>query len=207
MKRWTVIVSTGLLAGALGLAGCGAADSAGSAAVQGAQETAVEVSEALDAEGMALVAMGYDEGTVATGSVTAEGADASDGTDGAAPEGATTPDPKASDGQKRGRPHRARVLLRKNTLHGDVVVQGKDGNKTVTVQRGTVVSIDGTSVTVKSSDGFTQTWTFAEKLRVVQLKKGKVEVGTVKAGAEIGVAGHRAGDKATARLIVLPKAG
>jgi hypothetical protein len=82
----------------------------------------------------------------------------------------------------------AAKFLRKNTLHGEVTVQGKDGVRTVVVQRGTVTAVDAKSVSVKSSDGFTLTWTFGEKLRVVQDKK-KAEPTAIKQGAEIGVVG------------------
>lgn len=46
-------------------------------------------------------------------------------------------------------------------LHGEVVVQKADGSGTETllVQRGTVTAKDGSTVTVKSTDGFTVVWT------------------------------------------------
>ena len=87
-------------------------------------------------------------------------------------------------------------------LHGEVAVQGKDGVRTIVVQRGTVTAADGKTVSVKSSDGFAQTWTLGDKLRVVQDKK-KVAVDAVKTGATIGVAGRKDGDAAVARLIVI----
>ena len=45
-------------------------------------------------------------------------------------------------------------------LHGELVVPGADGTgtRTVLVQRGTVTARTGTSVTVRSTDGFTVTW-------------------------------------------------
>jgi len=95
-----------------------------------------------------------------------------------------------------------RRYLRKNTLHGEVAVQGKDGVRTIVVQRGTVTAADAKSVSVKSSDGFTQTWTLGDKVKVVQDKK-KVAADAVKAGTQVGVAGRKEGDAAVARLIVL----
>ncbi|MFD0823909.1 hypothetical protein ACFQ0D_37575, partial [Micromonospora zhanjiangensis] len=100
--------------------------------------------------------------------------------------------------------HQARVLLRKNTLHGEVVVQTKDGTKTVAVQRGTVTAIDDKSMTVKSTDGFTMTWTFGPELKVVE-KRTTIQPGDVKVGTELGVAGTKDGDKGVARLVVVPK--
>jgi hypothetical protein len=47
-------------------------------------------------------------------------------------------------------------------LHGDVVVQGPDGKPvTVAVQRGTVTSVGGGRLVVRSSDGFVETWNTA----------------------------------------------
>jgi hypothetical protein len=57
-------------------------------------------------------------------------------------------------------------------------------------------------VSVKSSDGFTQTWTLGDKLRVVQDKK-TVEATAIKTGAEIGVAGAKDGDTSVARLVAI----
>ncbi|GAA3916623.1 hypothetical protein Aau02nite_09310 [Amorphoplanes auranticolor] len=112
------------------------------------------------------------------------------------------PAPSASAGDKAGKHPGARKYLRKNTLHGEMTVQGKDGVKTVVVQRGTVTAVDATTVSVKSADGFAQTWTYGDKLRVVQDKK-KVEAGAIKSGAEIGLAGAKDGDKSVARLVVI----
>jgi hypothetical protein len=51
-------------------------------------------------------------------------------------------------------------------LHGDVVVEGKDGKPVeVAVQRGTVTSVSGGTLVVRSSDGFEQTWTTSSDTR------------------------------------------
>jgi hypothetical protein len=86
--------------------------------------------------------------------------------------------------------------LRRNTLHGEIVVQGKDGPRTIVVQRGTVTATDEKTISVKSIDGFTQTWTRGEKITVR---------GEVKTGAEVGVAGREDGGQAVARLVVVKK--
>ena len=112
------------------------------------------------------------------------------------------PAPSASAGDK-GRKHPGvRRFLRKNTLHGEMTVQGRDGVRTVVVQRGTVTAADATAVSVKSTDGFTQTWTLGDKLRVVQDKKA-VDAAAIKQGAEIGIAGAKDGDKNVARLVAI----
>jgi hypothetical protein len=94
-------------------------------------------------------------------------------------------------------------MLRRNTLHGEVVVQTKDGVRTVDVQRGTVTAIDAKTVTVKSADGFTLTWTFGNPLHVVEHRTA-VQPSAVKVGTEIGLAGVKDGGVTTARLIVIP---
>ncbi|HEX6498553.1 MAG TPA: hypothetical protein VF054_05920 [Micromonosporaceae bacterium] len=98
---------------------------------------------------------------------------------------------------------RDRVLMRRNMLHGEAVVKTKDGDKTVEVQRGTVTAIDDRTVTVKSSDGFTMTWTFGSPIRVVE-HRTTVQPSSVKVGEEIGVAGTKDGDTNTAKLILIP---
>lgn len=96
-----------------------------------------------------------------------------------------------------------RKYLRKNTLHGEVAIQTRDnGVKTVVVQRGSVTAVTAGGVSVKSSDGFALTWTFGDKLRVVQDRK-TVEIAALKTGAEIGIAGVKDGDAAVARLIAI----
>lgn len=101
-------------------------------------------------------------------------------------------------------PRRAlRKYLRKNTLHGEVAIQTRnDGVKTIVVQRGSVTAVTSTGISVKSTDGFALTWTFDDKLRVVQDKK-KVETSALKTGEEIGIAGVKDGDASAARLIAV----
>jgi hypothetical protein len=91
-----------------------------------------------------------------------------------------------------------RKYLRGNTLHGEIVVQTKDdGPRTVVVQRGSVTEVSADAVTVKSTDGFTLTWAFGAKLRVVQDRR-TVETSALKTGQEIGVAGIKADGATTA---------
>jgi len=115
---------------------------------------------------------------------------------------AAAPAPSASAAARDHHRGRGRQYLRKNTLHGEVTVQGKDGVKTIVVQRGSVTAVTATSVSVKSTDGFTATWTFGDKLKIVQDKKA-VAVSAVKTGAEIGVAGTKDGSADKARLIAI----
>ncbi|MEU1687448.1 hypothetical protein [Micromonospora sp. NPDC005707] len=185
-----------LAAAALGLAGCGPAQ----VAQDSAKETAVEVAAALGADGQALAALGVDAGDLDVDPVAAPAPSAS----GAPGEQAGPQGKRGERAQEWRKRHRARVLLRKNTLHGEVVVQTKDGGtKTVAVQRGQVTAIDAKSMTVKSTDGFSMTWTFDEKLRVVE-RRTTVQSSDIKVGTTVGVAGAKDGDNGVARLIVVP---
>ncbi|MER7267404.1 hypothetical protein ABT344_03685 [Micromonospora carbonacea] len=198
-----VVAATSLLAAvALGVTGCGPAQVAQDAS----REVAVDVSAALGAEGQALAALGFDPGDLDLMAAPAPA--------GADPNQSGSPAPASGEpGAKERRGERAqewrkrrqaRVLLRKkNTLHGEVVVGTKDGGtRTVAVQRGEVTAIDGDSMTVKSTDGFTMTWTFGDDLRVVERRK-TIQPEAVRVGATVGVAGAKDGDAAKARLVLL----
>ena len=143
---------------------------------------------ALSPEGQALAAMGYEEADLR-----------------AAPADPTPSPSTSADARANGHRKRAltRVMLRRNTLHGEVTVQTKDGVQTVEVQRGAVTAIDDRTMTVKSTDGFTLTWTFGNPVRVVE-HRTTVQPSAVVVGAQVGVAGVRSGNTFTARLIVIP---
>ncbi|MGC4777961.1 hypothetical protein [Micromonospora chalcea] len=190
MARQRIVTgATALLAAAaLGLAWCGASR-------PGAEpDRAVEVSAALGVEGQALAALGLDAGDLDVEPVAAP---ASTGTPQAGPDGKG----ERAEGNKR---HRARVLLRRNTLHGEAVVRTRDGGtRTVAVQRGEVTAIDERSMTVKSTDGFTATWTFGDKLRVVE-RRTAIRSNDIKIGTTVAVAGAKDGGGNVARLVVVP---
>jgi hypothetical protein len=118
---------------------------------------------------------------------------------------ATDPQPGPSaQADKRDRHPRLRYAFRHNTLHGEAVVKTDEGTKTVVVQRGTVTAVDASSVTVKSSDGFTLTWKIGDPHRVI-VDRAKADVSAITTGVEIGVAGAKDGDTPVARLLVVPK--
>jgi hypothetical protein len=184
MSRRSAALAALALAGAglLGLTACQAASPASSDV---SPEIAYELA-ALDADEQAVAALGFDPVEVALAA-------------------APAPSASASPGARRGERHRrplARELLRGRVLHAEAVVQTKEGIRTVVSQRGSVTEVDGDSVTVKSADGFTLTWTYAENLRVVEHRR-TVQPSAVAVGAEVGVAGAKDGDRAAARLIVL----
>ena len=114
-------------------------------------------------------------------------------------------DTKPADGQRqRPRHPRLRFAFTHRTLHAEAVVKTDEGTKTVVVQRGTVTAVDASSVTVKSTDGFTLTWTLGNPVHVVA-NMAKADMGAVAVGTEVGVAGAKDGGTTTARLIVVPK--
>ncbi|SBT52927.1 hypothetical protein [Micromonospora narathiwatensis] len=195
MARQGIVTGvTALLAAtALGLAGCGPAPRAEDTA----KESAVEVAAAMGADGQALAALGLDAADLDVEPVAAPAPSAS-------ADAQTGPDQQGDRAQDWRKRHRARVLLRQNTLHGEVVVQTRDGGtKTVVVQRGQVTAVDDREMTVKSTDGFTMTWTFDDKLRVVERRR-TVRSSDIRAGTTVGVAGAKDGDNGVARLIVVP---
>ncbi|GIE33044.1 hypothetical protein Ait01nite_060890 [Actinoplanes italicus] len=101
------------------------------------------------------------------------------------------------------RPRAVRKLLRKNTLHGEVVVRNREGqDSTIVVQRGDVTAADDKGFTVRSADGFELTWTYGEKARVVDNRE-KAGRDAVRTGVKIGVGGVRDGSATTARLIIV----
>ncbi|WP_433530486.1 hypothetical protein ACQPYA_30815 [Micromonospora sp. CA-263727] len=190
-RRGFVTAGTALLvAVAMGAAGCGVAQPAQDAAPQ----AAVEVVAAMGAEGQALAALGFDPADLDTEAETPAPAESSAGE-------RKTREERVEERRKR---HAARVLLRENTLHGEAVVQTRDGGtKTVAVQRGEVTAIDGDTMTVKSADGFTMTWSFGDDLRVIERRR-TIQSTDIKVGTNLGVAGAKTGDTSTARLVVVP---
>jgi len=162
----------------------------------------------LSPEASALSSLGFATGdlTLASGE---DGSTAQAGDGGIAPAGDPAPAASASAGGKGGAHQRrwARLTIRRalarNVEHGEVVVDTKQGAKTIDVQRGTVTAITATTITVKSTDGFTLTWTFGSPIHVVE-HRTSVQPGEVKTGATVGVAGLRSGDVVTAKLIVIP---
>jgi hypothetical protein len=166
--------------GLLGLTACDAAQPLSDGPAVDA--AALDLAASLGVEEQALAALGFAPAELA-----------------AQAEPSASPDADKRDRRDR-RPLR-RELLRGRVLHAEAVVQTKEGVKTLLSQRGTITAIDGDSMTVKSTDGFTLTWTFGENLRVVDRRR-TVQPTDLAAGAEVGVAGTKDGDQGVAGLIV-----
>ncbi len=190
MKLRLALATAALAAvGLLALTGC-------QSAVAGASgDTGVTT---LTPEQTALTALGFtDEDVVG---------------DNPAADGTPAPSPSASAGAKangKGHPRLKRLAVRRalarNVEHGEIVVDTKDGTKTIDVQRGTVTAITDTTITVKSADGFSLTWTFGTPLHVIE-HRTTIQPKDVAVGAKVGVAGAKVGSTTTATLVVIPNA-
>jgi hypothetical protein len=170
--RMALILPTIGLSGVLALAGCGVASPSTTASL------GADVAD----EAAALQQVGFDTGLADTPSA--------------------SPSASTGLGTPELRRRAIRKYLRKNTLHGEVAVQTSNGVKTIVVQRGAVTAVGAGSVTVRSTDGFSLTWNFADKLIVVQTKK-KVTASALKTGEQVGVAGVKDGSATDARLIAI----
>ena len=74
------------------------------------------------------------------------------------PSRSAQPRPKPSDGQRR-KAQRGPARFGRRVLHGETVMSTDNGPVTHVVQRGVVTATSASSITVRSSDGFTLTWT------------------------------------------------
>ncbi|TCB92689.1 hypothetical protein E0H26_23845 [Micromonospora zingiberis] len=193
MARRRSVTATGalLVAITLGATGCGVNRTGPDTAAQ----AAFDVVAAMGAEGQALAALGFDPAELDPEPAASEPSTEPSATPG------RTREERAEEWRKR---RAARVLLRRDTLHGEAVVQTRDGGtKTIAVQRGEVTAVEGDKITIRSTDGFTQTWTLAADLRVIERRK-TIQPTDIKVGTTLGVAGAKTGDSPTARLIVVP---
>jgi hypothetical protein len=78
--------------------------------------------------------------------------------------------PSSSAPAPAAKPHAKQRALARRAEHGEVVLRGKGGDRTVDVQRGVVTAASPTSVTVRSTDGFTATYTFTPTSKVRKQK-------------------------------------
>ena len=85
-------------------------------------------------------------------------------------------------------------------LHGELVVpDGNGGYKTVVVQRGKTTSVSDTAITVKSDDGFTQTYAVGSAAGVGAQREG---LASIKKGANVVVTGEKKGSSVTADHVI-----
>lgn len=85
-------------------------------------------------------------------------------------------------------------------LHAEVVLAKEGGGtQTVLVQKGSVTEVNGTGVTVKSSDGFTTSYTVNADTKV---KADSDKIDSVAKDEEVVVVSPKSGDAHTATVLV-----
>ena len=115
-----------------------------------------------------------------------------------------TPDGRMGD--RMGPRHRF-VGMVDRLLHGEVVLKGQDGTPvTVAVQTGVVTAVTDGSVTVKSDDGYSRTWTLAADT-VYRSFRDKASKADVTVGAAFRLAGPVTSGQATAKIVGIPPKG
>lgn len=109
---------------------------------------------------------------------------------------ATPKDKPSADGQKKQREHRP---LAARSIHGEATLGGPK-HQVIVFQRGIVDSVDGTSITVTSSDGYKASYVLGDQTRVRQGKQtGTVEDLTAK--DKVRVVALKDGDTVTAKVV------
>jgi hypothetical protein len=99
----------------------------------------------------------------------------------------------------RNRP-RARAWLWRHLEHGEFVVRRPEGHENRLIQRGDIVTVSAESMTVRSPDGFTATWSLGEDTRV--RKQGDpAKVGDLRAGDRVVATGPGKGRSGEAALV------
>jgi hypothetical protein len=85
-------------------------------------------------------------------------------------------------------------------LHGELVVSdGNGGYKTVVVQNGKATAVSASSITVKSADGFTQTYAVGSTAGVGAQRDG---LSSITKGADVVVTGEKKGGSVIADHVV-----
>jgi hypothetical protein len=125
----------------------------------------------------------------------------------AAANSAPSPSPSATSAAPKAHPghgKRLAALRRVRGVHGEATVRTKDGFRLADWQRGKITGISGTTLTVRSADGATWTWTTNGDTRV-RKDGGKSTVSALASGAQVFVLGERTGGTRTAKLVREPK--
>ncbi len=84
-------------------------------------------------------------------------------------------------------------------LHGQVIATFSRGTQTVLVQRGDVTSVTGSSIALKSSDGFTATYQVTSSTKVIC---GDGTVGSITGGTEVFLVATQNGGQPVANEII-----
>ncbi len=140
------------------------------------------------AGGLALALAGAGAGVAAAQTSTTP---TPPGTSAAAPGAAATPGAKKADRADR---------LARRVQHGEFTVRTKNGPKVLDVQRGVVTAVDAGSITVKSDDGFSATYTISPNTKVHKAKK-PATVSQVAANDRVRLVASKNGGTATVERI------
>ncbi|WP_239329229.1 hypothetical protein [Frankia sp. CiP3] len=95
-----------------------------------------------------------------------------------------------------------RAWLADKGVHGEFVARTADGFKTFEVQKGTVTAVSGSSLTVRSDDGYTVSYSVTDST-IVRRGKNKVDISTVKAGEKIVIGARVDGQTRTALRVIV----
>ncbi len=116
---------------------------------------------------------------------------------------ASTPATKAAAVRRLGR---ALVRLRLlGGIHGEFTFETKDGARTLAFERGTVLSVAGSDVTVRATDGTTWTWVLTSA-SIVRENGSRTSAKSLAGGQLVFAAGPVTGTTRDARLIVIRNA-
>jgi len=114
-----------------------------------------------------------------------------------------TPANKAAAARRLGR---ALVRLRLlGGIHGEFTFETKEGARTLAFERGTVLSVTGSDVTVRATDGTTWTWALTST-SIVREDGSRTSASNVAANQLVFVAGQVTGSTRDARLLVIRSA-
>ncbi len=116
----------------------------------------------------------------------------------AAPNSAT-PKAHAPCARKHARGHMGRGLMGK-VEHGEFTTHTTSGDKVLDVQRGTVSAVDAGTITVKSTDGFTATYTINPTTTVHKDKKA-AQVSQIAVNDRVQLVAVKSGNTDTAQHI------
>jgi len=119
------------------------------------------------------------------------------------PSTTASPDARSDKGERHG--HLGRHFghgIRGHGIHGEFVVKNGDGEfVTLLTQRGEVTAVDGDSITLKSEDGYTKTYTVNDDTRI-RRDRDQAKIGDIKVGDEAAVTAEKSGDGGTARTVI-----
>jgi hypothetical protein len=118
------------------------------------------------------------------------------------PPPSATSSPNGADHPQLGR-QAGRRFLGNRVEHGEFTVKGRAGKPVVVdVQRGQVTAVSATSITLKSEDGFTASYTVGSDTRV-RVSGTRKAIGDVKVGNNAGLMAKKEGGTATAYLVIV----